>query len=271
MKNLENSPAFQVALIDAIIFPATGKISPVKIKSIYHLFQLSKKVDRKEFTDISQGKELICEKGKFGRTQFTKFINSPDFQLFGKVIHRNNGVEDLTNLYELHDWVKSIFRFFEKVGMMQGFRNEFERWRCRIKRRLRKWLLPLLEAGKTFSQILENRKLVNKLSTKTVSKPTDPTLSKPTAIKHTSYMGSIKPSRESKSKQELPAIRGFCQIAETLSVRFSIRDGDLNMIMNSFSLKEIKSGLRMRENWKANGFQAKSEIGAFLACMRKNG
>jgi hypothetical protein len=274
MKDISQTEEFRVNFIESLVapcIPSAGKqkrarSAPTKIKSLYHLFQLNKNIKNKKWSKNFQGKTAISEKALVSKRHFSDFVNSSDFNFLGKVKHRGG----TTNEYELEPWVVDMFSFFEKKGMMQNFRQDFDKWKRTFLKRINHWLLPLLRKGHTLSQILMNR-----LSTKQNLKGVDPKHLKGVGIKPKASPSrvpyeALQGSRTKQSVPSIPAFQEFCELSETLSTRFLIKDGDLNMLMNSYSLKQIKGGIRMRESYRLQGFMARSPIASFIHCIEKS-
>lgn len=241
---LLDSEESQTRLIESLIDPRApcsgrcqrARSSPTKIKILYHLFQLHKNIESGRWKENFQSKTRIAKSAGVGKKHFSEFVNSSDFALFGEVIHRYG----TTNIYRLKKWVIDIFYFLEKKGMMKEFRNSFEKWKKTFLERVDKWLIPLLQKGVTFVNIL-----MNKLSTKKPLKGGDLNLLKGVGIKPSVY---IKP-KGIKTIVEDDALHPMQCVDVILSERlsFSISDRRQLFLKNAgWVLKKATSQLLYR-------------------------
>lgn len=269
MFQFDRSEEEQIQLLEFIIspkIPCSGNLkrvrsSPTKIKILYHLFQLSKKISSGEWEVIYQNLENLSKHSGVGKKHFSEFINSPEFSLFGKVQHRKG----TTNLCGLKKWLIDLFYFLEKKGMMKFFRKNFEKWKEVFMRRLNKWLMPLIRSGLSLYQIL-----MNKLSTRKILKGGDPKGLKGGAIKYSS--SSYKAFQGSKSNTEQPltlAAQNMCEVNRLLKDRFHIRDGDIYMLSNSFSLNHHKRAIKLGISWLKRGMLPTSPVRMYQTCLNK--
>jgi len=262
------SQEIQAQLIEALIqplVPVSGKClrarsAPTKIKLLYHLFQLHKNLRNHKWTSIYQGQKALSKGAKVGIKHLSEFINSPDFAIFGKVVHRKG----TTSQYELNSWVLHFFDFFEKKGMMKNFRENPAEWKRFFLKRFHKWLLPLLQSGNSLTQIL-----MNKLSTKSKLKGGDLNSLKGGTIKPSGSF--IKPSG-SKSKSEcppLPVIKDLLELDQTLKDRFKLRDGDRNISIKYFTLNHHQRAVRLGESMLRNGINLRSPARFYQSCLNQ--
>lgn len=260
------SEEFQVNFIESLVdphVPFSGKcersrVSPTKIKAIYHLYQLTKNIQSGKWTSIYQGITRISKGALVSKRHLSQFVNNPDFDFFGSVEHRPG----TTNIYRLNSWVLDLFSFFEKKGLMKHFRTDFKRWRVFFLRRINSWLIPLLQKKVTLREIL-----MNKISTTKNLKGNDLKFLKGNGIKPSGANKALQGSISNTERLTIPASKDFDEIAQTLSLRFSLKEGDLNMVMNSFTLNHHKSALVVREKFRLNGIEARSPIRLYQHCL----
>jgi hypothetical protein len=213
-------------------------------------------------------KETLRKNAKISRSLVTKFVTSPWIKDFCVVIRRPNGPNKRfnSNLYRLHEPVYQWFRLMYRSGMMRGMHVDYTQWLADFTKRVNNWLLPLVEEGHTIADIYT--RFVNKLSTKKSSKVA--------AVKPLKVAGINPPGESMKHSgyqdtESLPlsVTQDFHLAAETLISRFSLREGDVNMVMNSFRLRDIRGTIRLRMSYEERGFVAKSPIKAFMHCMKE--
>lgn len=262
-----DSQEFNIQLLESIISPSVpctekclkNKSAPTKIKSLYHLFQLSKNINSGKWTGIYQGKTRIAKDARISKKAFCEFINK-DFKLFGRVIHRPG----TTNVYRLDDWVIELFGFLERIGMMKNFRKNFSDWKKKFKTRLCKWLLPLLRKGVTLSQIL-----MNKISTKKDLKGGDLNPVKGGGIKPSGSHEAFQGFRSKPEHPIVPVVNDFVEISRLLSSRFLLKEGDINQLMRDFSLSHHKKAVLFGERWLKNGLKSRSPVKIYQCCLNK--
>lgn len=151
---------------------------PTEFKALNAMYQLNKNVIRGDWQKFACGKKKIGKAArKISTKSVTKFICGEGLIFFKKAKRFK-----ATNIYELHEWVVQVFRFFEKKGMMKGIMDDFDNWRDVFLRRLNNWLLPLLEKGLTLKDVL-----MNKLCTKPKLKGADPIPLKGAGIKPSGF------------------------------------------------------------------------------------
>lgn len=169
-----------------------------------------------------------------------------------------------TNIYELEDWVVNLFKFLEVKGMMKNFRQEFKSWKSSFLKRLDKWLLPLLDSGVSLRRIL-----MNKLSTKNNLKGAARKSLKGAAIKSYGVHEAFQGFKSNSESSPISAFNDLFKIGEELNNDFKIQNGDLNWLINSFSLRDLKAGIIIRRQWQKNGIQVRSPIRTFMGAMNK--
>jgi hypothetical protein len=151
--------------------PKRKRSSFTPLEIVYQLYLYHKNVDRGRWVDIHPAKETIAAHCGVSRSSITNFINSKiirtDLFFHVKRGKRINGRFE-ANQYALHPKIKKCFSFLERKGFFKGMKKDRVQWRKWFNTRLEKWLIPLLEKGKSLDQIL-NRDL-NRPSTKTDAK-----------------------------------------------------------------------------------------------------
>lgn len=233
----------RIQLLEFVIqspIPTSGKFkrarsSPVKIKILYHLFQLYNNLKSGKWTSIYQGKTAISKCAGIGKKHFSEFINSGDFKLFGEVLHRKG----TTNIYKLHTWVLEAFDFFQKKGMMKNFREDFKNWKKYFLKRLHEWVLPNLGNGLSLKDLL-----MNKLSPKKSLKGDGLEPLKGGGIKPSG--SSIKPIgiKTNNEDAELGA-KEANEVSSILANRLHLRGGDIHHFIFKNSLGLLKKAVKI--------------------------
>lgn len=248
-------------LLDPAI-PCRGKMQrarykPVDFKILNAIYQLNKNIINNRWENISCGKRLIAKAAGVSVKAVTEFICGDGLVFFDKTLRHKK-----TNIYRLEPWVVEIFRFFEKTGMMKGVTKDFEKWRENFLKRIKKWVLPLLEKGETFSSIL-----VNNLSMKKRLKGVDPKVLKGASIKSNRDNKAFQGSRSISEWPPDPILSKFSEIQDTLENKFHIVGGDLVFAMRSFSQNDLKRGIDTMEIWKKRGMEPRSPIKVFMSAI----
>lgn len=267
MISIEKNPESQLHLLDLISVSINplGKRKRIKKSS----FKILNAIFLWQKRDLELGrnfhfpcKETIATKAKVSRKTVTDFINSEDFKIFCDVYRS----PFRSNQYRLKEWVFDWFRLFWRSGMMKHFHTKYEWWKNDFHKRLHKWLIAQVQEGRTCAEILYA--VMNKLSTKKSPKVA---AAKPLKVAGTdaSQVSHI-PSGSKLDGFALPSIASLFSVADTLSSRFHLQDGDLNMVINSFSLSDLKGGLIIRETYEKRGHKPYSPIASFIHCIQKH-
>jgi len=142
------------------------KISNTPFKVLQAIYLIARTNHSKGREETYPCKETIAKVAGCGRRKVTEFINSPACSEFCEVIREYDHVNKRfrPNRYILKDWVIQLFMLFWRSGMMKNFKTNFEKWRSEFKKRIYKWLIPLVQKGKTLKEIWNG--VMNKLSTK---------------------------------------------------------------------------------------------------------
>lgn len=229
--------------------------APSHIKILYHLYNFGKGC-----ADVFPETETIAKTLDLHHDTVSRFVNSPEFRKFGFKIRRSF----TSNLYRLHDWVIECFRSLEKLGFMKNFRANFDAWRRLWKFRMPKFYLHKLINISTWSQVFNVQLNRTKLSTKHFDGyGTERGHGYGTTRSPSSYEVPMKMKPEF-----LPCVHETHKVASELSFRFQIEGGDLNWVINSFGLNDIKGGLRIRNQWEKQGMIAESPIKTFVSCLK---
>lgn len=277
IQNSEENLEINVNLLDLIINPKHSlgwrvRGSPTKIKILYQFYQYHKKLNSGEWQIICPSKEQISEHAQVSRRHVTEFINSDDAEIFLEVERRDRlpgSHKYQSNIYRLKPWLIEIFEFYEKTGMMRGFRADFGAWKRGYSKRFSKWLIPQIQKGLTLNQILEKKALMNKLSTEKELKGAAGQALKGAGIKYLSD-SLIKPTGFiSNTERQIPALRDFKIISQTLQTRFLLKEGDINMLMSTVDLRTHKKACRMGLDWLKNGLDPKNPVRVYQSCINR--
>jgi len=242
------------------------KIRKSRFKALYAIHIMRKHNRNRGRTEDFFGEELLAEIAHIHVSSFKAFIRSPDFALFGEV----NRSPWRSNSYRLYDELYEIFDLFERVGMMRGFHADFDKWRGTFLKRLRKVVIPLAAENsieQIRSKMLTRKRVINRLSTESHSKmSTEPPLKSPIRplcgappildLNQTDFVGAI-------SKE-------MGKIEQLMSVEFCLQGSDLYSILTQNSLKDIKAGLRLREEYRVRGIECRSQVALMQHCITKS-
>lgn len=275
MSDFLGNQEFYLNLLDALIDPRVGECrarsAPTKIKFLYHIFQLEKKRNAESWQYICFSKEDLAKQAKISRRHITDFINSPDAELFVDVVRRGRKKGEKkyqSNIYTLKPWLIKIFEFYEKTGIMRGFRDDFSAWKKTYKKRFLKWVIPQIQKGLSLEQILEKKQVMNKLSTVLNAKGSADSGLKGAGIKY--IHRPIKHSGyKSKYEQPIPAVQGLLEVGELLRDRFFLQEGDINMLLSRVDLNTHKKACGIGLNWLKNGLNMRSPVRTYQACINK--
>ncbi len=254
------TPAQQVDEISVlgISFDKKNKrhFAPSRIKILYHLYNMGK-TNAQVFPEAET---IAKEAGCSGET-VSRFVNSEEFKKYGFKVWRCF----TSNEYRLHPWVIECFKSLEKLGFMRHFRADFNRWRKLWTFRMPKFYCSKLLNISTWSQVFNIQIRRTKLSTKYFD---GCGIEKGHGCGTTRSSSSYKELRKKKTVfSPPPFIKDLEQAVTELSTCFSIQDGDLNMIMNNYCLRDIKGGIIIRRSWK--GFTPSSPIAAYISCVNR--
>lgn len=243
------------------------KKTPFKVLNSVYL--LTKNNLEKGRTEHYPSKELIADVAGCCRSEVTKFITSEVCEEF---CHVHREFDPITkkfkaNRYFLKNWVYDWFQLFWRSGMMKHFRTNHKWWISDFKKRIYNWLMPLLDAGKTVKEIYEG--FVNKLSTEKPLKRAAVNPLKRADIKPTEYHEAYgtRISREG-GVLDLPSMQDFNFIGTQLVTRFGLREGDINSLMRSFNLIDLKRGYNIHNQRLKSGFVPKSPVAAFISAVQ---
>lgn len=152
--------------------PKRKRTSFIPLEILYQIYLYQKNVDRGAWNDIHTMKETIARHVGCCRTSVTNFFNSKTigvdiFVGVARYSKRLNG-KFQANRYWLKPGIQQALQFLERKGFFKNMKKDRVKWRKGFDNRLEKWLIPLLEKGLTFSQILKGD--MNILSTKNEAK-----------------------------------------------------------------------------------------------------
>lgn len=245
------------------------KTTPFKVlQAIYHITKHNLNRNR---PDTYPSKEYIAQVAGCGRRQVTDFINSPDCEIFCEVRREYDLVNKrfCANHYVLKDWVFDWFRLFWRSGMMRNFRNRYDYWLADFTKRVKKWLVPLVNLGKSVKEIYEG--VVNKLSTKNLLKGAAGKCLKGADTTYTRTNNDyVSLSNRESETLPLPSVKEFTFLANQVLPRFHLKEADINSVMKSFSLNDIKSGIRIHEHRVKNGFKPNSPVAGIISAITEH-
>jgi len=271
---VSNDPQIQLLLVEGLakyIAPDNQRrrISKNPFKVLYSIFLITKTNEEKQRTEHYPSKELIADVAHCARCEVTKVINAPYFKEFCDIqrsFNRETRKYD-SNRYVLKRWVYRFFKIFEHSGMMKHFRTKHDWWLSTFLKRCEKWLIPMFEKGNSLKDVYDV--VVNKLSTKNMLKPAAAKCLKPADIKSIEVHKAYRTRRTSVTEPPpLPSLQQMTFIGTEMA-RFGLKEGDINSIIGSFSLKDLKEGYRIHSQWRSSGCQPKSPAAVFLAAIKK--
>lgn len=261
----------QLHAIDLLLSPSMlgkkKKIKKSRIKIIYALHLIHKHNQKRSRPTDFPKLSTIAKIANVSIRTVENFILDPDFELYGSV-RRQPWV---SNEYLLYDWVYEFFDLAERLGMMRGFLTNFEGWKMAFRKRLHACIMPLAEREMCIKEIkdhlLARKRVANKLSTKNSVKlqTEDPFKLHPTTP--SGLNNNLRVYNE--SEQALPILKEYEKIAFELGNRYKLQGSDLFSILNQFSLSNLKQGIRLRETYRINGIEARSEIKLMMSCVAK--
>jgi hypothetical protein len=230
------------------------------------IYLLTKRNSEKGNEHTFPCKALISDVAKVGRTEVTEFITSEYFSLFCSVRRRKRGDgKNDSNVYFLKDWVFQWFRLFWRAGMLKGLHVNYSAWFLSFKKRLTKWLVPLVEGGCSIRQIYEG--VVNKLSTKKLLKTAAAKSLKAAAIKPPGvFIKSNEPRDRFFSFQEQER---EARALDSQLLSFTLTNSQVWMIRDKYYLQEIKDAVIIRQQWKDSNFAPSNPLAAMLAAIKK--
>lgn len=240
------------------------KTSFFKTLNAIYLITITNERKGREFHYPS--KEWIADFAKIDRSMVTEFITSEEVEIFCEVKRS----AFCSNHYFLKDWVYQWFRLFYRSGMMKGLHENYQRWLEDFHKRIKKWLIPLVQAGKKIKEIYES--VVNKLSTRKSLKTADDNSLKTAGTK--SYEVLTKPMGS--EDIEIPPPFSLSSILEMTNFsfemvnRFFLKEADVNSITKYFNLMEIKSGIILRRQWERNGIKSISPVKTMIGAIKKS-
>lgn len=238
------------------------KKSPFKILNAIYLFTKHNEQKGRQYHYPSF--DTIKQMAKCGRRQVSEFINSPEIDLFCDVLRDTF----TSHRYVLKDWVYQWFRLFWRSGMMKNIYTKWKWWHDDFVKRIHKWLIPQVHLGYSIRTIYE--RFLNRLSTTNSLKGNATNPLKGNTIKPSGI--SIKPlGIKSNIEGSLhPAIKELLNIERTLRDRFHLKEGDINRLINSFSLRRLKPACKLNELWIKRGMQIQSPIKVFQTCLNQS-
>lgn len=267
---MEENQEIQIHLIECLAGFKDPKNERQRLKSSHFktlnaIYLLIRHNEKKGRQTHYPGKELISDVAKIDRSLVTEFITSKEVELFCEV--KRSAFR--SNEYKLKEWVYQWFRLFYRSGMMRGMQDNYNRWLLDFKKRLNRWLIPLIQSGKQIREIYES--VVNKLSTINPLKVAARNPLKVAAI-HASG-GPMKPTGsediESFNPFTLPSLMDVVNFSQEMLNRFHLKEGDINSIINSFRLIDIKRGIMIRRSWENNGFKSFSPVRSMIGAIKK--
>jgi hypothetical protein len=228
------------------------------MKILYQLHLLGKNVKNGKWRAIYPREETLASWAGISPWTVSKYINSHQFSVFGKVEQKPY----ISNRYELHNWVTEWFNVFERLGMMRGFKTDPKKWLKRFKKRIDSAILPLVSKGLTAKEVM------NQLLTKRPSK----SHTVPPSKSHTTTFPTTLSGYRSKieAPPNDPILKNHEKMCEQLRNRFRIDNGDINFMMRSFSLNELRGAYNVADLWLSRGMEVKSPVKMFMAAITAN-
>lgn len=230
--------------------------SPKRIRRSYSSFEClyqfhlyHKNLESGKWADIYTSKETIADHSGLCRATVTKFITSSESSLLldvRKGIRRKG--KHSPNRYSLKPEIRQAMLFLERKGFFKGMKENRQKWRRWFDQRLEKWLIPLLEKGLSFSQILKGESSM--LSTAKIAAVKTPKIaattlrSSPTTHSHLDNP-VVPPSFLQPIGYIYGTMRDRLQIPEW-QIKSFILNNNLNMLTSC--VKE--ADLQTRGNWK---------------------
>lgn len=231
--------------------------NPTWMKILCLLYQLSKKVKRGDWEQIAPGKQSLARWVGCSVKSVTEFITGE-----GKVFFKVIGRPGATNIYILEEWVRDVLHFMEAKGMMKGFKEDYEKWRGTFVRRLKFWLLPLLEKGHCLKVIL-----MNKLSTKSNLKSANQPPLKGARMEPLGVDEAFQGSRH-KNEDDLPVFFWLKDLRKRLKYR-GLQDGDVNSFLKRYSPQHNMRAMSKMEYWYRSGIEPGSPVRIYQACINQ--
>lgn len=229
--------------------------SPIKI--LYNLVQYSK-----QYSDIYPGaqKQADAKSVKVCSKTVYRFINGPQFHLFGKKVKRAYD----SNAYILHPWVIECFQNLEKLGFMKFFTEDFKRWHNLWNLQIPRFIVNKLMNISTWADLNEKKR---KLSTKSRDRcPTKEGIDVPLQGSKISLQGSLEDGiREAMN----PFSMQHEKMVDALEKEFGMREGDIYYVTNYLGLRDLKGGINILRQRVQKGWKIESPIKSFMHSVKE--
>lgn len=253
-------------LADSMVNPngkrARKKKTPFRIINSIYLFT-KRMTEKGNSREIFPGKALLAKMSGCSISEVTKFITSKEIDLFCEVKRE----KFKSNTYILKEWVFCFFRLFWRSGMMKEYNKDYDRWIGDFKKRIRKWLVPLLQSGVTMQEIWQS--VLNKLSTRNPVKKATTTPLKEPLLSPTEYMKPLGSKLNSEDGiSQLPFFVDSLRLANEMKNRFSMREADINTILRGFSLSDVKGGFGVHIQRLQGGLKPKSQVATMIHAIQ---
>jgi hypothetical protein len=244
------------------------RLKTTPFKTLQAIFQIIQTNINKKRSEHYPSKDLIADVAGICRKEVTEFITSEEIAIFCDVQRHYDTKRKRfeSNRYKLKEWVFQWFRLFWRSGMMKHFRKRYDWWLSDFKKRINKWLVPLVQKGHSIKQIYES--VVNNLSTEirlkgAAAKGLKGAGIKPSGI-HEAY--GTKTNIEQSTN---PLVKEILETVDLLGNRFSLRDGDIRWVTNYLNLNEIRGGITIQDQRLKNGMIPDSPIRAFMSAIKE--
>lgn len=230
-----------------------------RIKILYSIFLLHKNAKNKKFKSLFPSKNLIADVANVSVRSVGEFINADVFSAF--CLKRKNGFT--SNEYFLAQWVIDVFLLLQKRGVFKHIQNDFEKFFKCYQLFFDKCIIKMVLDGSKLEDVLNNLSTKRKRILPGVKPRILPTI-KP-------FRYGIKPS-VSKSNSEgldVPAVKDFYHISQTLVGRFQIKEGDVNLILRRYNLNHHSQACKLMDLYRLRGMKFNSPIRVYQSCLKK--
>jgi hypothetical protein len=267
--DLMPSPEEQIYLIKFLLespHKFTGDKRPrsrnVAFKILYQLHLLQKNVDRGKWCCVYPSTETIAKWADVSQRSVIYFINSTAATCFFKV---RRGINK-SNKYFLNPWVHEMFELLERIGIMKNIKLNFETWKKTFFKRIENALIPEFHKGLSVNEVM------NKLSTKVKVKlhPKKAAKLHPTTLSGNTTHSGFRYNSEEKQTQLYPALNDAINAAGLLGSRFKLQNGDINWLLKTQKLNDLKGGIRVADEWLKNGLLPQSPIRVMMSAIKKH-
>lgn len=144
--------------------PQKVRQSTKKWGMLYQLYLLHKNVSKGKWNEIFVSIDTLAKWSGCSNSCADRFINS--HEISNLIDIKKNPIRKkgrfTTHTYCLKKNVLGAMIFLERKGFFRGMKGDYKKWRSWFNHRMDVWLIPKLEEGFTFRQILEGSKIIRK-------------------------------------------------------------------------------------------------------------